>query len=81
MEGRFICLSRKSTRYGVSRESNMLVSSPKCGSVPYGCCDTVWNSAFVGPLNFRSRNWIHMTRERTTCNLFEGNRMVRGYLN
>jgi len=72
MEGRLRYLSRRSTRYGVSRESNTLVSSPRMWvSAPYGGCDTVWNSAFVGPLNFRSRNWIHMTRERTTCDLFE----------
>jgi len=32
MEGRFRCLSRRSTRYGVSRESNTLVSSPRYGS-------------------------------------------------
>jgi len=32
MKGRFRCLSRKSTRYGVSRESNTLVSSLRCGS-------------------------------------------------
>jgi len=31
MEGRFRCLSRR-TRYDVSRESNTLVSSPRCGS-------------------------------------------------
>jgi len=32
MERRFRYLSRRSTRYGVSRESNTLVSSPRCGS-------------------------------------------------
>jgi len=32
MEGRFRCLSRRSTRYDVSRESNAFVSSPRCGS-------------------------------------------------
>jgi len=32
MEGRFRYLSRRSTRYGVTHESNTLVSSPKCGS-------------------------------------------------
>jgi len=25
-------------------------------SLSYGSYDAVWNSAFVGPLNFRSRN-------------------------
>jgi len=32
VEGRFRILSRRSTRYGVSRESNTLVLSPRCGS-------------------------------------------------
>jgi len=32
MEGRFRCLSRRSTCYDVSRESNTLVSSPRCES-------------------------------------------------
>jgi len=51
-------LSRRSTRYGVSRESNTLVSSPRCGSAHHMVAvnHTVWNSAFVGPLNFKSRN-------------------------
>jgi len=25
-------------------------------SLPYGCYDAVWNNAFVGPSNFRSKN-------------------------
>jgi len=29
---------------------------PNAGQHTYGCCDAVWNSACVGPLNFRSRN-------------------------
>jgi len=32
MEGRFRCLSRRSTRYDVSRASNTRVSSHRCGS-------------------------------------------------
>jgi len=31
-EGRLRCFSRRSTRYGVSRKSIALVSSPRCGS-------------------------------------------------
>jgi len=53
MKGRFRCISQINAPWGErgsTRESNTLVLNPRCGSVSYGCCDTVWNSAFVGPL-------------------------------
>jgi len=56
MEERFRYFSRGSTRYGVSREKHTCLKSQVRVSIPYMIANAIWNNAFVGSLNFRSRN-------------------------
>jgi len=50
MEGCFRCLSRRSMLWREPRVEHTCFKSQMWVSVSYDRCDTVWDSAFVGPL-------------------------------